>query len=255
MHLFIEKPIDSKTEGLDELIQLVNQKGLTAYVAYPLRFHPVMGELKRRLQGQKVIHSRAVSTSYMPNWRSKQNHKTSYSSFREQGGGVLLDLSHEIDYVEHLFGEISDIQGTFGRQSNVTVDADDFCDLNLFHPHGITNLHMNLFSFKTQRFIEVDTETSFLKGDLNGFELLIKNDTEESVLNFSADSDAMYRSQMRYFLGSLGRPDIQNNLGAAAKLFRKIVQFRMLTQKPHQGHPEARRAEGSKSADPSRSLP
>lgn len=226
MHLFIEKPIDCKTDGLDELIQLVNQKGLTAYVAYPLRFHPVIGELKKRLQGQKILHSRAVCTSYLPNWRSKQNPKTSYSSFREQGGGVLLDSSHEIDYVEYLFGEIKDIQGIYGRQSNVTIDAEDFCDLNLFHPQGITNLHMNLFSFETQRFIEVDTKEFYIKGDLNHFQITIKDHARESTINFSTDYDVMFRNQMRYFFEHLGNPDIQNNLVTSGKLFRKVLEFR-----------------------------
>lgn len=226
MHLFIEKPIDCKTDGLDELIDLVNQKKLTAYVAYPLRFHPVICELKKKLQGQTILHSRAVCASYMPNWRSKQKRKTTYSSFQEQGGGVILDCSHEIDYVEYLFGEIEDIRGIFGRQSDVTVDSEDFCDLNLFHPQGVTNLHMNLFSFETQRYIEVDTKEFYIKGDLNRFQIKIKDHTRESTLNFSTDYEAMFRSQMHYFFEHLGNPDIQNNLLAAGKLFRKVLQFR-----------------------------
>ena len=226
MHLFIEKPIDCKTDGLDKLIELVREKNLTAYVAYPLRFHPVIHELKKKLQGQNILHSRAVCASYMPNWRSKQKRKTTYSSFREQGGGVILDSSHEIDYIEYLFGEIKDIQGIYGRQSSVTVDSEDFCDLNLFHPEGVTNLHMNLFSFETQRYIEIDTKEFYIKGDLNRFQITIKDHTRESTLNFSTEYEAMFRSQIRYFFEHLGNPDIQNNLITAAKLFRKVLEFR-----------------------------
>ncbi len=226
MHLFIEKPIDCKTEGLDELTELVRQKKLTAYIAYPLRFHPVICELKKKLQGQTILHSRVVSASYMPNWRSKQKRKATYSSFREQGGGVILDCSHEIDYIEYLFGEIKEIQGIFGRQSSVTVDAEDFCNLNLSHPNGTTNLHMNLFSFETQRYIEVDTKEFYIKGDLNRFEIRIKDHIRESILNFSTDYEAMFRSQLSYFFEHVGNPDIQNNLATAGKLFRKVIEFK-----------------------------
>ena len=226
MHLFIENPIDCKTDGLDELIDLVKQKNLTAYAAYPLRFHPVIEALKNKLNGQKILHSRAVCASYMPSWRSKQNHKQTYSSFKEQGGGVLLDLSHEIDYIEHVFGEIKDIQGIFGRASNVTVDAEDFCDLNLSHPNGITSVHMNLFSQKTKRFIEVDTEDFYLHADLNTFQITIKEADDEAILNFPSDPDVMYRSQLKYFFDHLGSYNIQNNLETASKLFRKVLQFR-----------------------------
>ena len=226
MHLFIEKPIDCKTDGLDQLTESVSQKKLTAYVAYPLRFHAVIHELKKKLQGQTILHSRAVCASYMPNWRAKQNRNTTYSSFQEQGGGVILDCSHEIDYIEYLFGEVKEIRGIYGRKSNVTVDSEDFCDLNVFHPHGMTNLHMNLFSHETQRYIEVDTNEFYIKGDLSRFQITTKDHTRESTLNFSTDYEAMFRSQLRYFFEHLGNPNIQNNLLSASKLFRKVIQFR-----------------------------
>ena len=226
MHLFIEKPIDCKTDRLDELTELVRQKNLTAYIAYPLRFHPVICELKKKLQGQTILHSRVVSASYMPHWRSKQKRKATYSSFSEQGGGVILDCSHEIDYIEYLFGEIKEIQGIFGRQSSVTVNAEDFCDLNLSHLQGTTSLHMNLFSFETQRYIEVDTKEFYIKGDLNRFEIRIKDHMRESVLHFSTDYEAMFRSQLSYFFEHVGNPDIQNNLATAGKLFRKVIEFK-----------------------------
>src|SRR5512133_1494007 len=39
-HLFIEKPIAESLGGLDELVSLVEQKNLVAFVAYQFRFHP-----------------------------------------------------------------------------------------------------------------------------------------------------------------------------------------------------------------------
>ena len=53
LHLFIEKPIDCRLDGLDHLLRIVAERRLTAYVAYPLRFHPVVRELKERLVGAR----------------------------------------------------------------------------------------------------------------------------------------------------------------------------------------------------------
>ena len=39
-----------------------------------------------------------------------RNYKLSYSSSKNKGGGALLDLSHELDYVQWLFGKISKIE-------------------------------------------------------------------------------------------------------------------------------------------------
>ena len=44
--------------------------------------------------------------SYLPQWR-KKNYKKSYSSNAKLGGGVSLDLSHEIDYIQWIFGNIN----------------------------------------------------------------------------------------------------------------------------------------------------
>ena len=74
MHLFIEKPIGASLENLDPLLNLVEEKSLTAYVAYPLRFHPVIETLKKRIEGQKILHARATCASFLPEWRSNQNH-------------------------------------------------------------------------------------------------------------------------------------------------------------------------------------
>ena len=130
MNLFIEKPIDCKREGLEILLKQVAKNRLSSYVAYVMRFHSKLQSLKNKLVGQKILHSRMVCASYMPHWRSRQKDHPSYSSYSAQGGGVVLDLSHEIDSTAYLFGEIKKIEGHFSKMSNLTVDSEDTADLD-----------------------------------------------------------------------------------------------------------------------------
>ena len=45
-----------------------------------------------------------VCNSFLPNWRSNRDYRKSSSLKKVEGGGVLLELSHEIDYIRNLFG-------------------------------------------------------------------------------------------------------------------------------------------------------
>jgi len=226
MHLFVEKPIDCKREGLDDLLRTVKTYGLATYVAYPLRFDPVIREAKKILEGQKILHARALCASYLPEWRSGQDHLKNYSAFRNQGGGVILDLSHEIDYAAFLFGEIRDLRGIFGKVSSVTVDSEDFADMTIFHDSSVTNVHLNYFSRYPRREIFVDTEELTLRADILNHKLEITKDGRTRTQHFSVQRDDMYLSQLKYFFDHLDNTAMENDLSSAGKLFEKILTLK-----------------------------
>jgi len=101
MHLFIEKPIDNKLDGLDELMEIVDKKKLTTYVAYNMRFHPEMEKLKSQIDPAK---SEIVCWSNSELWPS-----------RRQLDDVILELSHELDYASLLFGTIYEVKGIMDK--------------------------------------------------------------------------------------------------------------------------------------------
>ena len=75
------------------------------YVGYNLRFHPVLIYLKQFLIRKKIFSINVISHSYLPNWR-KINYRHSISANKKLGGGVLLELSHELDYLKWIFKNI-----------------------------------------------------------------------------------------------------------------------------------------------------
>ncbi len=227
MHLFLEKPIDVEATRLPELLEAVSRNQLTTYVAYPLRFHPLIQKLKKALDGEKILHARAVCASYLPDWRPQQNHLESYSAHRSQGGGVILDISHEMDLATHLFGDIQSLSGTFGKKSQVTVDAEDYADLILTHETHATNVHLNYFSRHPERYMAVDTEESFFQADLlNATWTQVRRGEDPVVEKIDVERDDLYREQLTYFFENLTNPCMQNNLPEAAQLFEKLIHFR-----------------------------
>ncbi len=227
MHLFIEKPLSHSMNGVEELIRLCHDQKLTGYTAYCMRFHPVIKELKERIKDKKILHVRAAVSSYLPQWRSGTDYKKSYSANAGQGGGVLLDLSHEFDYIEYLFGPVRDMKGWFGRISEVTTDAEDAADIVMKTATGVPiNLHMNFMSRFEERTVIVDFEGGYIVGDLrnNCMEWMVNNKKEEKV--FTTTRDEYLKEQLEYFFANIGNPAIMNNLEESSGLLKKILDFK-----------------------------
>ena len=224
MHLFIEKPLSHSLEQIDELEAVCRRKGLTAYVAYGLRFHPVIKKLKELAAGKKVTHARVVCSSYLPEWRRQGGN---YSSYADQGGGVLLDLSHEFDYIHYILGPIRKISGKVGRVGGVTVDAEDFADLCLLAGDSVpVNLYLNIASHRPERYLQIDLEGGYLYGDLLDNRVDLVFDGKKDTYRYQAERDDYLREQARYFFANLGNPSIMNDLTESRKVLEKILEFK-----------------------------
>ncbi len=226
MALFIEKPIDSTLSNLDDLIGIVRQRNLATYVAYVLRFHPALQAMRTYLRNKKVLHARVQCTSYLPEWREGVDSKLTYSARKDLGGGVILDVSHEFDYIRYLFGEITSIEGHAAKLSHVTQDAEDVMDATVKCGSVFLNMHINVFSRHVERRIQVDTEDGYCEADLvfNRFLCRSIDGQEEQV--YSIGRDDLFRDQLAYFFGNIHNPTMMNNLENAAVLFRTLVHFR-----------------------------
>jgi len=231
INLFIESPIGSSLQGLDKLEELVKKNDLFTYVAYNLRFHPIAVYLKQFVKERgKPKEFRAVSSSYLPNWRSGQEYTQSYSTKKELGGGVVLDMSHEFDYIAWLFEGIKKIDGKCGKESKLRMDCEDFADATITCKNGTKGkLHLDCHSVKAVRKIEMFYEGEYIEGDLlhNTVQIKRKDGTEE-LKEFNVKADDTYRKQLKYFFEKFHNKDENhmNSLPKAVKTFRKIIEFK-----------------------------
>ena len=95
------------------------------YVGYNLRFHPALTELKRQLADKSVLTAHHYVGQHLSQWRPGSDHLKSYSAHKAEGGGVLRDLSHELDLMQFLFGSRIQAKAIGGKLGNATRDADD----------------------------------------------------------------------------------------------------------------------------------
>ena len=138
--VLIEKPLAvNYEEGIHFTKELVQREGITQ-VGYNLRFSASLREFKRkvdRLRFGRVLSVRAETGQYLPDWRNGRDYRTTASARGESGGGVLRELSHEIDYLRWIFGDIEWVSAWCGKQSDLEIDVEDTAHLTLgFSPEA-----------------------------------------------------------------------------------------------------------------------
>ncbi|MDD3375045.1 MAG: Gfo/Idh/MocA family oxidoreductase [Candidatus Omnitrophica bacterium] len=228
MHLFIEKPLDKNLLAFDELHAIVKEQQLQCYVAYNLRFHPGILDLKEVLSQESYYYAHILNSSYLPAWRPGADYWKNYSGQALFGGGVLLDLSHELDYAQFLFGEIQHIEGYFEHSSDLKIDVEDTADLSVFFINQRRiQIHLDFCSLPVERVIKVFGQKSVYIVDLikNTFQTYSYDGSIKEV-NYEIDRNAMYARQIDYFLIGLRNETSVDNLEESAKLLKCIIEFK-----------------------------
>lgn len=147
-HLFIEKPIAADTAGAQRVVSAVAASGVTCVVGYNFRFLPSLRALRAAAAGGsigRVMSVRAEVGQYLPEWRPAADYRTTNSARAALGGDVTLELSHEIDYVRWLCGEVADVGAVLARTSDLEIDVDDTAELLLrFRSGAVGSVHLDM---------------------------------------------------------------------------------------------------------------
>ena len=157
--IFVEKPVYNVPHSLKPKNQV--------FIGYDLRYSFVMDELKRLIGKEPVLFIQSYVGQYLPTWRKNIDYRNSYSASKKQGGGVLLDLSHELDYIQYLCGTISDISSYNEKISDLEIDSDDIFTAIAKTSNGtIVNVTMDYISKHTMRYCIVHLYDKTIYADL-----------------------------------------------------------------------------------------
>lgn len=165
--LFIEKPLFSEiNEETQILVDEIEKKGITTYVACNLRFLDCIKELKTLLKEEKINEVNVYCGSYLPDWRPGVDFRTVYSANKEMGGGVHIDLIHELDYVYWLFGNPDQTNSFFSNTSSLQISAYDYANYLWTYKTFSASIILNYYRKESKRSIEVVTDNGTYYVDL-----------------------------------------------------------------------------------------
>ncbi len=191
---FIEKPVfDTEIPDADSLLKT----DAITYVAAPLRYTGALQSAGQFVGSHRVYCARAISSSYLPDWRPGMDYRQVYSAHRDQGGGVSIDLIHEWDYLSMLFGFPTRVDCVIGKFSQLEIDSDDLAVYVAEYPDKAVEVHLDYFGRETVRRLELFAEEgTFLCDIANAYVRYPDGRTE----CFSEQPNDKYLWEMRYFL-------------------------------------------------------
>ena len=197
--ILIEKPVEVSFKKGIRLSLFAKKHKLTIFVAYNLRFLPAFDQIRAFIQEKKtnIRIVEIVAGQDLREWR-KGDYTRSYSAHRKEGGGVDLDLSHEVDYLLWLFGKNSK-KGIIYRNhiSSLDIDSPDIFTLTSEYDSFVAYVMLDYIRKPKTRYLKIlceDGENLFY--DLVTNTLEIKR--EKTVI--SEGSNDTYRSMLRAFL-------------------------------------------------------
>ena len=158
-HLLLEKPVSHSLDGIDQLEKALRKGGGKALVGYQFRFHPVLQQVKALLDRQALgipLSGRFQWGEYLPDWHPWEDYRKSYSARPDLGGGVVLTLSHPLDYLRWFFGDVQSLKSVTGRISPLELEVEDFAEILLqFSKPFMASLHLDYYQRPPQHQFEI----------------------------------------------------------------------------------------------------
>lgn len=208
LHLYIEKPLSHKLTGVQELQEIVKSKNLIVEIGCMMRFHPNLKLIHRLIEDDAIgvpYFARACVGQYLPDWRPGQDYRQSYSARAGYGGGVLLDLIHELDYLYWMFGRVKEVSAFIDHVSNLEIETEDIAQVLLRFDSGVVaQVEMDYLSPFYRRGCEVVGNRGIVFWDYNKGEVVLKalGESEPKVFTLPSgfERNTMFIEHMRYFL-------------------------------------------------------
>jgi predicted dehydrogenase len=169
-HVFVEKPVSHKTDGLNDIDIEAKKKNLVISVGMNIRLNPAIQYLKDMINTHKIgsiLWGEYTFHAYLPDWRPGVDYTKGYAA-DPKTGGVIYDTVHGFDVLYHLLGAY-DIRGCVAQQSGVIdISSDDIADIMCVHDNGVTSrLHMDYITKPKEHSVRLATDKGFVDVDIS----------------------------------------------------------------------------------------
>ena len=202
--LLIEKPLSNNLDQTQQLKILAEKTGVTVLVGYVLRYSLALQQFHEMLIGNavgRVISVNIDCGSYLPEWRQGQDYRTTASARPELGGGALLELSHELDYANWLFGPFKSVDAAVINSGVLDIQVEDTADLDLISENDVkVVIHLDFVRRQPIRqSVVLGSEGNLTWNGINNEVTLDYESGETKSWAFNGERDDMFRAQLKHF--------------------------------------------------------
>jgi predicted dehydrogenase len=206
--ILMEKPVSHSLDRLDEFKQAVKTGGAGVLMGYQFRFHPGLRQVKTWLADGLIgrpLSFRAQWGEYLPNWHPWEDYRASYTARQDLGGGVVVTLSHPIDYLRWLLGDVKNLWAFSGRLSDLEIQVEDYAEIGMQFANGVTgSLHVDYYQQPPSHTLEITGTAGRITWDnADGTARLFQAETgkwQEVNLPANFDRNDLFIAETKHFL-------------------------------------------------------
>jgi predicted dehydrogenase len=207
-HLFIEKPLSHDLKNTDRLLELATRHNLKVMVGCNLRFHPAVNlgrDFIRKGTIGRVVSAQIQAGQYLPDWHPGRDYRQSYSARKDTGGGVILDLIHELDYAYWFFGAAGRVFAFSGKRGELEIETEDTAEILLEFQNGVwCQVHLDYLRRRPARAFTLIGTGGIVEGDIINNNVRVyeasRQNWEAGATGGAYDNNAMYLTELRHFI-------------------------------------------------------
>ena len=228
--MYIEKPVVTTAAELQAVQAATHLSNayIPTQVGCNLRFLPSLLCLRQLLHGGaigQVVRASFEAGQWLPDWRPNQDHRQSYSADSKRGGGVVLDLIHEIDAARWLLGELHPVACQATQVPALEIMSEAVATALLrSETDALVQISLDYVARRPVRRYQFVGDKGTLLWDLPRQELILETPEEQTWIDpgiSGFDVEATYRNAMVAFLAAargeaLSFQPLQDGLASAA---------------------------------------
>lgn len=220
--VLVEKPISNNLDGVKTLIEKADASNIVLMTGYNLRFLSSLSSVRNKLLSGEIgniLAVRAEVGQYLPSWRPALQYSESVSARKSLGGGALLELSHEIDYIYWLFGMPHSVYCDGGTYSDLKIDVEDVAEIVLEYrePSCLISIHLDFLQHHASRCCKfIGSEGTLIWDGIDDqitVHALGNDGIETTTLNFEQDRNSMYLDELAHFLECVEKNSVPMSSG------------------------------------------
>ncbi len=235
--LFIEKPISHNTKGLDELVRKLKKSKISAWVGYNFHFFEPFIQIKKIIKNQKlgrIYFMRVAVGQDLSEWRQRDYRKC-YSSKKECGGGVILDLVHDINYPSWLLGEkIYPKTCVMKKMSDLNINSEDIAESVLSTKSGtIISVHQDYLRIPYRRSLEIAGSKASLNWDSDKNTIIVSKADKKVIISkkIKNERNDMFIKEIVFFINAIKKGKYFSNLDEAVHDIKIIESLKKYAKK------------------------
>jgi predicted dehydrogenase len=211
--LLIEKPVADTFKAALDLAARVEPSRVPVTVGYVLNYTQ-SGRLFSRCVSSgllgTLLHARVEAGSFLPDWRPGTDFRASVSSRPELGGGVLLEMSHEVEYLQRILGPVTQVQARLHSSGTLGIEVEEVAQALLVGKDGLPiSLHLDFNRRRSERVCAVRGTRGELVWDLAAMSVTWTAAGGQSwSRSYPDDYTSMYESQAAHFLGCVEQDEL-----------------------------------------------